>query len=134
MVERRFNMIWSGDRPGAEGEVYLPSADVYELKDAVVIELELPGAVREEIEVYISGNRLSVSGAKRDRALSRESEAPKVSYLQIERKFGRFAREFELAVAINTSAVRASFKQGVLSIILPKIEDKRGKRKRIVVE
>ena len=134
MVERRVNMIWSADRPGAEGEIHLPPADVYELKDAVVIELELPGALKEEIEVYIIGNRLSISGVKRDRALSRESEAQKVSYLQIERKFGRFARKFELLTAVNTGAVRASFQQGILSITLPKIEDKRGKRRRIVVE
>lgn len=133
-LKPRVQLRWAGERPGQEPEAYLPPMDIYELGDSLIIELELSGVKREAIDLFVERNLIVVDGVKTDFPLTASADAPKVSYLQLERKFGRFHREIELPVTCDTNEVRAKFSQGILVIELKKIQEQRGRRRRVAVE
>ncbi len=99
----------------ASGRVSLP-LDVYETQDSIVVRASLPGVKSEDVDITMEGNRLTVRG---------ESKAPteEVSFLLQERRYGPFARSIELGSAIQPEKAEASFKDGVLTLTIPKAEE-----------
>jgi HSP20 family protein len=126
-------VLWDVDRSVSEVEVYAPALDMYEKEDSLILELELPGLRREDIEVYVTSNTVTVEGVKQDLAVSPEV-SPKVSFLRLERKLGRFFREIELPVPCNTRQGEARYERGLLILEFKKIQDRRGQRHRIEVK
>lgn len=150
-MERGTTLLWDIESPMADAEVFAPPMDLYEKEDSVVVEIELPGVKKEQIEIYVSRSQVIVEGPKRDQDLDsgqaprdeaesargREGTSPgagRFSYLRIERKFGRFKREIELPMPCNTRDGEAEYKEGVLKIEFKKIKDRRGQRHRIPVK
>ncbi|WP_447974715.1 Hsp20/alpha crystallin family protein [Nitrospira sp. Kam-Ns4a] len=105
----------------------MPPLDVYEDKDDVVIKAELPGLKKEDIEVSLTDHTITIKGEKK-----RESEVKDEDYLRCERAYGAFARTVALPCEIKPEAVKASFKDGVLEVRLPKTEA--AKKKAITVK
>lgn len=104
----------------AQGENFTPLADVYETDTSYTIEMELPGFQRHDISVLISYNILVVEGIKRH-----DAQEKAVTYLCMERSFGRFRRLIELPPMVDLNRVKASYGvRGVLTITLPKLADK----------
>ncbi len=97
------------------GRVSLP-LDIYETRDAIVVRASLPGVNPDDVDIAMEGNTLTIRG---------ETKAPSEegrSLLQ-ERHYGPFARSIELGTAAQPDKAEASFKNGVLTLIIPKAEE-----------
>ena len=113
--------------PSAEPELRMPAMDVYEESDEVVVKTEIPGLSKDDIEVNLSDSTLTITGEKK-----REKEVEEENYYRCERSFGSFSRTVELPSHVKTEQAKATFKDGVLEVRLPKTED--AKRKPIKVQ
>jgi len=107
--------------------VRMPAVDVYEEKDGVVIKAEIPGLSKEDINVQVSDSSVTIKGEKK-----REEEVKEEDYCCCERSYGAFARTIELPSEVKADQVKASFKNGVLEIRLPKTEE--AKKKAVTVK
>jgi HSP20 family protein len=97
------------------GYTLAPAFDVKETKDAYLFKADVPGIAEKDLEVTMTGNRLTISG-KRDAEKEEKSER----YYSYERNFGSFSRSFTLPEGTDVDQLRASLEQGVLSITVPK--------------
>ena len=106
-----------------------PAIEIYEEKDDVVVKAELPGMKKEDLELNISDNLLTIKGEKK-----KEEEVKEKGYYYSERSYGSFTRTVEIPKDVQTDKVKASFKDGVLEIRLPKTEEAKRKEVKIKVE
>lgn len=104
-----------------------PRVDIQETKDDILIDLELPGIDKKDIKVEVKDNTLTVSGERRQERTAEGTEC-----CRTERHYGKFERSFTLADNMDDDKINAAFKDGILTIILPKVE--RVKPKEISVE
>jgi len=104
------------DRPFAGYKAW-PAIDVAEEGDTIIVRAEVPGCKAEDIDISVHGNVLTISGEKK---LSEEKKEK--GYYHVESTYGSFRREITLPTDVNQSKVDASYKDGVLSIALPKAE------------
>lgn len=94
---------------------WFPPVDIYENgNDEIVLKAELPGLQREDIDLRVENNTLTLRGERK-----RDNEIKQEQYHRVERSYGAFSRSFSLPSRIDTDNVRAEFKEGVLSIKLP---------------
>ena len=94
---------------------WFPPVDIYEnANQEIVLKAELPGISREDIDLRVENNTLTLRGERK-----RDTEVKQDQYHRIERSYGSFSRSFSLPSRIDTEKVRADFKDGVLSIVLP---------------
>jgi len=121
------------ERALGEDRVCEPAVDIFETKDHLLIEIELPGVKKEDIEVYVIRDRLYVR-AQRFKEMDYEKEGVKRAYLCLERECGRYYREIELSVPCKTSQGRAKLENGILKVEFSKIEDRRGQRRDLNIE
>jgi HSP20 family protein len=98
--------------------VWNPSVDVSEDKDNVIIKAEMPGMNKDDVKISIQDGVLTLKGEKRQ-----EKEEKDKNYHRIERNYGSFCRSFQLPTSVKSDKVKASYKDGVLSIALPKTEE-----------
>lgn len=98
--------------------VWAPSVDVSESKDDVIIKAEIPGMSKDDVKVSVRDNVLILSGEKKQ-----EREEKDANYHRIERSYGSFSRSFALPTSVKPDKVKASYKDGVLKITLPKSEE-----------
>jgi len=105
----------------------MPAVDVYEEKDDVVIKAEIPGLSKEDISVQVTDSTLMIKGEKK-----REEEVKEGDYYRCERSFGSITRAVALPSDVKADQVRASFKNGVLEVRMPKTEE--AKKKAITVK
>lgn len=103
-----------------------PRVDVIETDDEVIVEAELPGVKKEDVSVTITDNVLTIKGEKR-----REREEKAGSYHRVERAYGSFQRSFTLPATVQADKAKATFKDGVLRVTIPKTEEARPKEIKI---
>ena len=108
-------------------DVFSPRVDVTETDNQIKVSAELPGLSQEDVDVSLSRNVLTIRGEKRQ-----ESERRTQNYLRSERSYGSFTRSIPLPGEVNTEDVDAVFRNGVLTVTMPKTERAQG-RKRITV-
>ena len=118
MFDRFFESKW--DEFPALGE-WAPSMDISETKDSLVAKIEAPGMEEKDIQVSLQENLLTIKGEKKQ-----EKEAKDEHYHRVERTYGMFARSVRLPVTVDGSKVVASFKNGLLTITLPKTPTSKG--------
>jgi len=109
--------------------VFAPAVDVYTDKDAIKVKAELPGVKKEDIEVSVLDNVLTVRGSKKE-----DREIKEEDYHLSERAFGEFERRIELPVKVDAAKVEAKFKDGVLEITLPYHEEVKPKQIEVKVQ
>jgi HSP20 family protein len=127
---RRLRPFWPERLwPTARMEITTPAVDLYEEKDDIVIKAELPGLEKDQIEVNLSGNRLTIKGEKKQ-----EEEVKKEGYYRSERSYGSFVRTLELPAQVQTDKAKAAFKNGILEIRLPKTEEAKKKEIKVTVD
>ena len=97
------------------------AVDVYQDKDQFTVVVELPGLKKEEIEISLHDDTLTISG-ERKREESREQE------FLTERSYGKFQRSLTLPSAVDPESVKASYKNGLLQVVLPKAEQTKPKQ------
>jgi HSP20 family protein len=118
-----------GEEEGIAASTWMPAVDIYETPDRVVMKAELPGLSREDVEINVRDNTLSLRGERRF-----EKEVKEENYLRIERAYGSFQRSFSLPATIQQEKIKAIFKDGVLEVTLPKAEEARPKQIKIDVK
>ncbi len=113
---------WDSETSLLSGQ-WAPAIDVYDSKDNVVVKADLPGLTKEDINVSVQDDLLTISGEKKQ-----ESEVKEKDYLRTERYHGSFHRALRLPAQIDLSKVNANFKDGVLEITLGKKEEAKPKQ------
>jgi HSP20 family protein len=109
--------------------VWNPSVDVSETKDNVLIKAEMPGLIKDDVKISVQDNMLTLSGEKKQ-----EKEEKETNYHRIESSYGAFSRSFTLPTSVKSDKIKATYKDGVLSITLPKIEEVKAKEIPINIE
>ncbi len=97
---------------------WTPALDVYQDKDNVFVRAELPGLKKEEIELSLHEGVLTLSGERK-----REEETREGASFRSERFFGKFQRSVELSGTVDSTKVTAAYKDGILTVTLPKAEE-----------
>ncbi|MBL7685066.1 MAG: Hsp20/alpha crystallin family protein [Deltaproteobacteria bacterium] len=102
------------DAEGASAS-WVPSVDIFEDQESVKLHAELPGLKREDVKIQVKQNVLTLRGERKF-----ESEKKKDNYHRIERRYGLFTRSFTLPNSVDESKIKASMKDGILEILIPK--------------
>ena len=125
-LQNEMNRLFSGATSGRDdmlsGE-WLPKVDVFENKDTLVLEAELPGMKRDDFELSFENNVLTLKGERR---FEKKDESD--NYHRVERSYGSFTRSFTLPSTVTAEGAKADFKNGVLSVTLPKREDTKARK------
>lgn len=122
-VEDLLSRIWGDEGDGWLVGRYSPSLDLAETDSTVEVRLDLPGAKPEEIDIQLSGNVLTVSGERKE-----EKEEKGRTFHRVERREGGFSRSISLPCAVEEEKVQAQYRDGVLSITMPKTEKAKAKK------
>lgn len=128
-MDQMFGQFFGGTpfRMAATDSLWCPLVDIHETKDSILLKAELPGVRQEDIQVSIVDNTLTLKGERK-----RETEVKEDQYHRIERNYGRFERSIVLPSVVDAGRVKATYREGVLEIQLPKKEE--AKPKAIKVE
>jgi HSP20 family protein len=112
---------WPGDSNGTTN--WTPAVDIYETENELVANLDLPGVDPKLVDVCVENNVLTIRG---DRKF--DDKQNKENFHRVERSYGAFARSFTLSTSVDSEKIRATYKNGVLSISLPKAEAAKPRR------
>ncbi len=117
-VNRLFDGFFG--RPAASnGErMWVPALDMYETKDEIVLNFELPGVREKDVTLSITGDVLTLKG---ERAF--DSDVTGENYHHVERVFGKFERSVQLPMEVQADKVQATYRDGMLEVKLPKAEE-----------
>ena len=107
---------------------WAPAVDIYETEDAIILKAELPGIDSKDAEVRVEDNTLYLKGERKF-----EKEVNEQNYHRVERSYGSFARSFSLPNSINADKVKAEYKDGMLTLTMPKREEAKPKTIKIDV-
>ena len=95
-----------------------PAVDIYDKGGEVVIHAELPGMKKEDIDIRVENNVLTIRGKR-----ERKEEVKEEGYFRSERAYGSFSRSFSLPTTVDVKKIAAEYKDGVLTLSLPKAEE-----------
>jgi len=132
-VQARLNRIFSEPYEGGEDTLnradWVPAVDVFENEQhELVLKAELAGIKREDIELKVENNVLTIRGERK-----KDAQVAQDAYHRVERSHGAFARSFTLPSTVNPDGVKAEFKDGVLSIVLPAKEEAKPRQVQIAI-
>ncbi|HEY3298687.1 MAG TPA: Hsp20/alpha crystallin family protein [Armatimonadota bacterium] len=128
-VNRLFQEQIGPKREGALTRAWSPVVDVVEDQDKIVVKAELPGMKREDIDIELSGETLTIRGERKF-----EDQENKDNYVRVERTYGKFMRSFTIGVPIKAGEVKANYKDGILELTIPKAEEIRPKKVEVAVD
>ena len=103
-------------------EVVVPAVDMYDDKNEIVVKAEVPGVDKENINISLSDNMLTIKGE-----MKKEEETKEEDYYYSERSYGSFVRTLNLPAKVSDKKIKASFKDGILEIHLPKAAESKPK-------
>ncbi len=106
-----------------------PAVDMFEEKNEIVVKAEIPGIDKNNIEVQLSDHLLTIKGEKK-----KEEEDKREHYYRSERSYGSFMRTLPVPAEVRADKIKASFKNGVLEVYLPKTEEAKAKDIKVKVE
>jgi len=127
-MDRLWDSFFEG-RPRVRFGEWFPSLDVAETKNDIVVKVELPGMDQKDIDISLSDGHLIIKGEKKQ-----EKEEKEENYHFIERSYGTFTRSVHLPKEVKRDKISASYKNGVLKVLLPKSEEAKKKDVKIKVE
>lgn len=102
---------------------WLPNMDVQEDRDRFTISMELPGLSKDDVSLTVREGVLTIEGERKQ-----EDEKEGVNYHRVERRYGKFLRSFQLPVRVQEDKIEAVFKEGVLTVQIPKAEEVKPKQ------
>ncbi len=111
------------DREDFTGGSWIPSVDIYEDKDNLVLEADLPGLNREDFDISVENNVITLRG---ERKFEKKVEGD--NYHRVERTYGSFARSFTLPQSVTADGATANFENGILRVNLPKREETKARK------
>jgi HSP20 family protein len=126
-INRLFDDAFPARTQAREDEMGLldwrPTVDTYEEGDNIVIRAELPGVRKEDVNIDVKDNVLTLKGERKHQDNVKEE-----NYYRRESAFGRFQRSFTLPDAVDPDKIEASYKDGVLKVTVPKAEERKAKQ------
>lgn len=125
-MDRLFNTFFGGPAEEREG-LWSPVLDIEENNGNLMVRAEIPGMTKDDIKVTVRDNMLSITGERKQ-----EEETKDKTFHRIERCYGKFSRIITLPTEVESDKIKATYKDGVLNITLPKSES--AKPKQIDVE
>ena len=123
MFERTLRRRGPEEEEGLAPRAWSPAVDIYETDEKMVIKTELPGLKKEDIDIEVRDNTLTLKGERKF-----EKEIKQENYHRVERAYGSFQRSFTLPSTIKQEAIEATFKDGILEVSLPKAEEAKPKK------
>jgi len=121
LFDSPLSTLAEGTQPFLSG--WLPAVDVLQDKDNITVRAELPGMKKEEIDISLHDGVLTLSGERKAERKYEEAEA-----CRSERFLGRFHRPLSLPSAVVAEKAKASYKEGILTVVLPKAEEAKPKQ------
>ena len=124
VLQERMNRLFSDAYVGRRDDdltnrgAWTPAVDIYEVDGALILKAELPDMRREDIEVNVENNTLTIRGERKFDATIKQD-----SFHRIERAYGTFARSFSLPHTVDSTRIGAEYKNGVLTVKLPVREE-----------
>jgi len=112
----------------ADLATWAPAVDIYETEHELVVKADLPDMEEKDIDVRVENNTLSIRGERKF-----EKNVNQDNYLRVERSYGAFTRTFSLPNTVHTDGIRAEYKNGVLTVHMPKREESKPKQVKISV-
>ena len=131
-LQDQFNRIFNESFHSAGQEsaltTWAPPVDISETANELVVKADLPEVSEKDIDVRVENNLLTIRGERKfEKSVSEES------FLRVERSYGSFSRSFSLPNTLNADAIRAEYKNGVLTITLPKREETKPRQVKVNV-
>ena len=122
-IGRVFDSLFSDyDTESSFVAQWAPRVDVMERKDAFVIKAELPGVDKSNVKITVQDSVLTIRGEKKQ-----EKEENDLNVHRVERSYGTFERSFSLPTTVKSDKIDASFRDGVLTVTMPKVEEAKPK-------
>jgi HSP20 family protein len=121
-LHRLFNTLFE-DRNSAVQQRWMPAMDLVEADDHFLLKADLPGVAEEDVAIEVRDNALTISGERKA-----EHERRERGWYRVERSFGRFSRSLSLPEGVDPDSISASFDRGVLSVTIPKPEQRKPRR------
>jgi HSP20 family protein len=131
-INRVFDNFFRGGAQADEGfmnSYWTPAVDIAEQENDYVVKMELPGVNKDDVKISLESNILTIKGEKKQ-----EKEEKNKNLHRIERSYGSFQRSFTLPTTVKSDRIDAFFKDGVLSISLPKAEEAKPKQIEVKVK
>ena len=107
---------------------WAPAVDIYETENELVLKADLPDMNEEDLDIRVENNMLTVRGERKFETTVKEDK-----YLRVERSYGAFSRSFSLPSTVDTEKIKAEYKNGVLTVELPKRAESKPKQVKINV-
>ncbi|MEW5805813.1 MAG: Hsp20/alpha crystallin family protein [Acidobacteriota bacterium] len=114
---------------GMADVAWLPSTDVCECDEHMMVKVEVPGVVLKDLKLFINGSNIIIEGEKK----KSPDGGGKKKFRQLERSYGKFRRVININEAVNTHKADAVLKDGLLKIRFPKVSNKRGEQVEIAI-
>jgi HSP20 family protein len=108
---------------------WAPAVDIFETEHELVVKADLPDVKPEDLDIRVENNILTIRGERKF-----EKKVDEKNYLRVERAYGSFSRSFSLANTVNSEAIKADYKNGVLTLTIPKREEAKPKQIKVNVE
>ena len=133
-MQRDLNRVFDSFFRGSESEedyrsTWTPSVDIKETASEIVMVAELPGMTKNDVRLSVRDNTLEISGEKKQSEESKDS-----TFHRVERVYGKFYRSFSLPTTIDAAKIKAVFKDGILTMTLPKMAQAKPKQIEIKAE
>jgi HSP20 family protein len=130
--QEQFNRLFSEafDRSSDESSIttWAPAVDIFETEHELVVKADLPDIKPQELDIRVENNILTIRGERKF-----EKQVNENNYLRVERAYGSFSRSFSLANTVNSDAIKAEYKDGVLTLTIPKREEAKPKQIKVNV-
>ena len=121
-LHRLFNTLFD-DRNSVAAQRWVPPMDLVEADDHFLLKADLPGVSEEDVSIEVRDSALTISGERKA-----EHERRERGWYRVERSFGSFSRSLSLPDGINPDSISASFDRGVLTVTIPKPEQRKPRR------
>jgi HSP20 family protein len=129
-VFRRFPArLWAGRYPILETRGWAPAVDMYEQDNEIVVKTELPGMEKQDIQVGVTDETLTIEGERKT-----ETEIKEEDYYCCERSSGRFYRAIALPTEVEVAKITATYQNGVLEVHLPKTKEAKSTKTEVAIQ
>lgn len=129
-LQEQVNRLFESNLRGRTDEsaltTWAPYVDIYETENELVLKADLPEVTEKDIDIHVENNMLTIRGERKF-----EQKVKEENYLRVERAYGAFSRSFSLPNTVNTEAITAEYKNGVLTVVMPKRAESKPKQVKI---
>lgn len=131
-LQEQVNRLFEGSLPRRSDQsaltTWAPAVDIYETENELVLKAELPDVNEKDLDIRIESNILTIKGERKF-----EEKVKEDNYLRVERTYGSFSRSFSLPSTVDNGSIKADYKNGVLTVELPKRAESKPRQVKINV-